>query len=70
MLFRSEYTQVLLPNGVKRALTMSEKRGEVPLESGSKIFRLDNLTSQSRSETTYFEYTWADLPPASRTKLM
>ena len=54
----AEYTQVLLPSGVKRALTMLEKRGEVPLEAGSKIFRLDNLTSQSRSETTYFEYTW------------
>ena len=54
----AEYTQVLLPSGVKRALTMPEKRGEVPLEEGSKIFRLDNLTSQSRSETTFFEYTW------------
>jgi adenine-specific DNA-methyltransferase len=54
----AEYTQVLLRNGVKRALTMPEKRGEVSLEEGSKVFRLDNLTSQSRSETTYFDYTW------------
>ena len=54
----AEYTQILQPNGVKRALTMPEKRGEVPIEEGSKIFRLDNLTSQSRSETTFFEYTW------------
>ncbi|MEY4195533.1 MAG: hypothetical protein RLZZ226_1901 [Pseudomonadota bacterium] len=54
----AEYTQVLLPNGVKRALTMPEKRGDVALEGGSRVFRLDNLTSQSRSESTYFEYTW------------
>lgn len=54
----AEYTQIELPNGLKRALTMPEKRGEVPIEEGCRIFRLDNLTSQSRSESTDFQYTW------------
>ena len=54
----AEYTQVMLQNGLKRALTMAEKRGQVQIEDGAKIYRLDNLTSQSRSETTFFEYTW------------
>jgi adenine-specific DNA-methyltransferase len=54
----AEYTQVELPNGFKRALTIAEKRAEVPLEEGSRVFRLDNLTSQSRSDSTYFQYTW------------
>ncbi|MCE3269700.1 MAG: methylase [Ramlibacter sp.] len=54
----AEYTQVQLPNGQKRALSIPEKRGEVSLPDGAKIFRLDNLTSQSRSESTYFQYAW------------
>ena len=54
----AEYTQVELPSGVKRALTIEEKRGEVPLEEGCRIFRLADLTSQSRSESTFFPYTW------------
>ena len=54
----AEYTQVALADGQRRALTMAEKRAEVPLSAGARVFRLDNLTSQSRSESTDFLFTW------------
>jgi adenine-specific DNA-methyltransferase len=54
----AEYTQVALPDGDRRALTMSEKRGEVPLPEGARVFRLDNLTSQGGGESTNFPFTW------------
>jgi len=54
----AEYTQVLLPNGVRRALSVEEKRQSAPLPDGSRVFRLDNLTSQSGGETTIFDFTW------------
>jgi adenine-specific DNA-methyltransferase len=54
----AEYTQIEEDVGKKRALTMPEKRGEVALPPGSRVFRLDNLTSQSRSATTFFNYSW------------
>jgi len=54
----AEYTQVALPDGERRALTMPEKRGDVELPPGSHVFRLDNLTSQSSGESTSFQYTW------------
>ena len=54
----AEYTQVELPSGEKRALTMAEKGGKQSLVEGAKVFRLDNLTSQSRSDSTYFPFSW------------
>jgi adenine-specific DNA-methyltransferase len=54
----AEYTQVALPSGERRPLTIAEKRGEVALPKGARIYRLDNLTSQSRSESTDFLFTW------------
>lgn len=54
----AEYTQVALADGQRRALTMAEKRAEVPLSAGARVFRLDNLTSQSRSESTDFLFAW------------
>ena len=54
----AEYTQVETDPGVMRALTVGEKRGEVALPESAKVFRLDNLTSQSRSDSTFFKYTW------------
>lgn len=47
-----EYTQILLPNGEMRAQTIDEKRGVTPLPEGAKPYRPDNLSSQSRSEST------------------
>jgi adenine-specific DNA-methyltransferase len=54
----AEYTQVALPDGERRPLTMAEKRGEVPLPREARVFRLDNLTSQSRGESTDFTFSW------------
>jgi adenine-specific DNA-methyltransferase len=54
----AEYTQVALANGERRALTIAEKRGEVPLPDGARVFRLDNLTSQSGGESTNFPFAW------------
>jgi adenine-specific DNA-methyltransferase len=54
----AEYTQVETLPGVRRALSIDEKRGDAPIDPSWKIFRLDNLTSQSRSVSTVFDYTW------------
>jgi adenine-specific DNA-methyltransferase len=51
-----EYTQILLPDGEMRAQTIEEKRGVSPLPDGAKPYRPDNLSSQSRSESTVFYY--------------
>ncbi len=53
-----EYTAIELPTGERRTLELVEKRRETGLPEGGRIYRLDNLTSQSRSDTTLFEYTW------------
>lgn len=54
----AEYTQIETAPGIIRALTIEEKRGLVPLPPSGRVLRLDNLTSQSRSESTVFQYTW------------
>ncbi len=41
------YTQVELSDGTRRAMTASERRGVEQLPAGSRVYRLDNLTSQS-----------------------
>ncbi|MGA8877924.1 MAG: site-specific DNA-methyltransferase, partial [Candidatus Korobacteraceae bacterium] len=53
-----EYTAIELPTGERRTLELAEKRGEKALPDGGRVYRLDNLTSQSRSSTTLFEYSW------------
>ena len=53
-----EYTAISLPTGEKRTLTIDEKRGDQELPKDGRVYRLDNLTSQSKSATTLFEYTW------------
>jgi len=42
----SAYNRVQLPDGTRRALTSAEKADISVLPKGSKIYRLDNLTSQ------------------------
>jgi adenine-specific DNA-methyltransferase len=54
----AEYTQVEMADGVRRALSMPEKRGEVSISADARTFRLDNLTSQSGGETTRFLFSW------------
>ncbi len=41
------YNRVELPDGTRRPLTASEKRGQDDLPKGARIFRIDNLQSQS-----------------------
>jgi adenine-specific DNA-methyltransferase len=53
----AEYTQLLLESGEMRAQTIEEKRGTAPLPNGSRPYRPDNLSSQSRSDATVFDYS-------------
>ena len=43
----SAYTQVEMSDGARRAMTASERRGVEELLAGARVYRLDNLTSQS-----------------------
>ena len=54
----SEYTQINLPNGDKRPLTIQEKRGEIDIPNGGRVFQLSDLTSQSGGESTNFTFSW------------
>jgi adenine-specific DNA-methyltransferase len=54
----AEYTQVALPTGERRPLTIAEKRGDVALQTGARVYRLDNLTSQSGGASTVFPFAW------------
>ncbi|WP_245694697.1 site-specific DNA-methyltransferase [Streptomyces abyssalis] len=56
----SLYTHLELPDGSRRTLTLSEKRGG-PLPEGARAFGVDNLTSQTTrvGQTTVFPVTVA-----------
>jgi adenine-specific DNA-methyltransferase len=41
---------ILLPNGEYRGLTASEKRGEVPIPEGAKLYNPDNIQSQGSAK--------------------
>ena len=47
-----------LDTGERRTLTLREKPGRRSSSFKWAGCRLDNLTSQSRSQTTIFQYTW------------
>jgi len=48
------YSWVESKDGIRRRMTSSERINPEALPQGSKIFRLDNMTSQSGGETTRF----------------
>jgi adenine-specific DNA-methyltransferase len=48
------YNWIQLPDGTRRRMTKEEKVAPESLPTGAKIFRLDNMTSQSGGETTGF----------------
>lgn len=50
----SKYTYVHLPDGTRRTMTKEEKLESTPLPTGSRIYRLDNLTSQSGVDKTRY----------------
>jgi adenine-specific DNA-methyltransferase len=54
----AEYTAIELSTGERRTLTPEEKRDALLHPEGARVYRLDNLTSQTRSNTTVFDYTW------------
>ena len=41
------YNRVELPDGTRRSMTAEERRGVEPLQTGARVFRIDNLQSQS-----------------------
>lgn len=64
----SKYDQVELQDGSRRAMTVDEKRGSTGIPTGSKIFRVDNVSSQDApKEPTPFEFEGESyLPPKGR----
>jgi len=50
------YSNVELPDGTRRKLTLSERENPELLPSGSRLFRYDNITSQGTSRSVPFEY--------------
>jgi adenine-specific DNA-methyltransferase len=63
---RTGYTQVELPDGSRRTMSADEKSGATPLPDGSKVFRLDNATSQgSASKPQPFEFEGRTFNPKS-----
>lgn len=51
---RVGYNYVQLPDGTRRGITAEERRGEVSLPEGSRIYKPDNLTSASGGDSTRF----------------
>lgn len=50
------YSNVELPDGVRRRMTPEERLDPSRLPSGSRIFRYDNITSQGSSRSLPFEF--------------
>lgn len=64
------YNRVLLPSGERRALTDQEKRDPSLLPHGSRIYSLDNLTSQRPAQgedVKEFEYEGRKFTPGKGT---
>ena len=52
------YDFVRLPDGTCRKMTSKEKENPDSLPSGSKIYRRDNLTAASKSDSTSFDFPY------------
>ena len=62
----SKYDQIEELDGHRRAMTSDEKRGELPIPSMGKIYRLDNIQSQGASNgDTSFEFGGRTYRPKS-----
>ena len=48
------YTWLELSNGERRRMTLDERSGQVSLPAGARVFRADNLQSQSGVDTTRY----------------
>jgi adenine-specific DNA-methyltransferase len=64
----SKYDQVQLADGIRRALTAGEKRGEVRLPLAARAFRYDNIQSSGAvAEDTPFTFEGLEYRPAKGT---
>ena len=52
----TKYSYVEMSDGSRRSLSADEKSGAVELPQGSRRYRLDNLTSQTASDSTTFAF--------------
>ncbi len=53
----SGYRWLMLPNGMSRGITASEARGDVPLPAEARLYKPDNIQSQSGGPSTRFPVT-------------
>jgi adenine-specific DNA-methyltransferase len=66
----SRYDQLMLQNGTVRSATFEERNDIVPLPDGSKLFRLDNITSSrpaGQGDLREFEYEGQVFTPGKGT---
>lgn len=50
------YRYIELSNGSRRPMTSDEKSGKVEIPKGSRIYRIDQLTSQTTAATTRYDF--------------
>ena len=77
----ANYRFIEMPDGSRRAMELDERVGRIPLPDGARIYRIDQLTSQTNASTTRYDVTfdgeviksgkrqWAT-PPEGMAKLM
>ena len=51
----SNYRYIELPNGERRAMTSDERTGRIELPTDARVYRVDQLTSQTDATTTRYE---------------
>lgn len=63
---KTKYDQVELPDGTRRSLTAQEKRKEIRLPDGARLYRQGGIDSQGSSgEETPFEFKGIEFNPPS-----
>ena len=60
------YSWVELANGQRRSMTKEEREGVTPIPTGSKIFRIDNLTKPGPGSRYAFEFEGRKYEPGKR----
>ena len=54
------YNYLELPEGTRRPLTKEERKRAIPIPAGSRIYRLDNLTSQGPTPSGTIDFIFND----------
>jgi adenine-specific DNA-methyltransferase len=60
------YSMIELPNGTRRSLSRAERDGSIPLPSGAKLYRIDNLTKPGPGSRFEFEFEARTFQPGNR----